>query len=97
MARFVQYEDQELANFCEKKNAKNTDRGTRSGIKLLRSFFKETRGEGTVEELAEEELNTLLVKFYAGVRTAKGELYKLNSMRSLRFNISKILPSNHWQ
>ena len=42
-----------------------------------------------IEDLSAEELNNLLVRFYAGVRTEKGELYKLNSMRCMRFSIQR--------
>ena len=89
MARFVKYNESDLFDFCQKKNAKNTDRATNFGINILRSFFKETEGHGRIEDLSAEELNNLLVRFYAGVRTEKGELYKLNSMRCMRFSIQR--------
>ena len=65
MSRFVQFETEELADLCQKKNAKSTDRATNFGVKLLKSFFQETGREGTVENLSVEDLNDLLVKFYA--------------------------------
>ena len=89
MARFVQFNEEDLADFCQKKNAKNTDRATNFGVKLLRSFLKETGGDSTLEGLSPEEVNNMLVRFYAGVRTSKGELYKLSSMRSMRFSIQR--------
>ena len=46
-------------------------------------------GGGNLEGLSPESLNDLFVRFYAGVRTTKGELYKLNSMRSMRFSIQR--------
>ena len=87
MARFVKYNESDLFDFCQKKNAKNTDRATNFGINILRRFFKETGGHGRIEDLSAEELNNLLVRCYAGVRTEKRELYKLNSMRCMRFSI----------
>ena len=42
-----------------------------------------------MEELRSSEFDELLVKFYPGIRTNKGELYKLNSMRSLRFSLQR--------
>ena len=59
------------------------------GIKLLRLFFTESGREGNIDTLTPEDLNSLLVRFYAGVRTEKGEFYKLNSMRSMRFSLQR--------
>ena len=87
MSRFVHHTDDDLLDFCLKKNAK--DRATNFGVKLLRMFFIESGQEGNIDTLFPEDLNDLLARFYAGVRTTKGELYKLNSMRSMRFSIQR--------
>ena len=89
MARFVQLKEQELENLCTKKNAKNTDRATITGLNTLISFIEESGSDTNIDKMSLEDLNSLLVRFYAGARTKKGDLYKLNSMRSLRFSLQR--------
>ena len=74
MAWFVQYDDDDLVDFCWKRNAKNTDRATNFGIKLLGMFFTESGCDGNIDTPSPEDLNSLLVHLYAGVHTAKGEI-----------------------
>ena len=38
MSRFVKLADNELEEYCRKKNAKNTDRTTKVGVRQLKLF-----------------------------------------------------------
>lgn len=89
-SRFVLLDDDDLSDFCIKKNAKNTDRATNFGMKLLKLFAKEVGISDTeLDNLSNDALNNLLKRFYTGVRTTKGEYYKVNSMRSIRFSVQR--------
>lgn len=88
--RFVTLTSEELSKLTIKQNAKNTDRATAFGIKLFNKYLTE---KGVISPdigtMPPNVLNNLLVEFYPGARTEKGELYKLNSMKGLRSGIQR--------
>ena len=88
--RFVAATEAQIGNFARKINAPSTDNSTDFAVKLLRSYCVETSTlfpEG--DNFSEKELDKTLAKFYIGARTKKGELYKLNSMKGIRFSLQR--------
>ena len=85
--RFVHIDDDQFEELCPKTHSKNTKRVTDTGVKLLSDFAAELKIENL--ELPIHDLDKLLVKFYAGARTKKGEYYKLNSFRGIRFSLQR--------
>ena len=88
-SRFVQLSHEKLLELQNKQTAKNTDRSTKFGLNLLNKFLAETGNGAQVDSLTPRELNLKLIAFYPGARTEKGELYKLNSMKNVRFSIQR--------
>ena len=89
MSRFATHTPEELQSLQRKQNAKNTDRATKVGIALLNNYLTAIGVNTKIEEMSPEELNAILIRFYAAARTVKGEYYKLNSMRSFRASIQR--------
>ena len=87
--RFANITSDELLQLQKKQNAKNTDRATKFGVNLLQRYLVEVGNPTKVEDFEPHKLNDILVGFYARARTEKGELYKLNSMKNLRFSIQR--------
>ena len=83
--RFVTLSLEELKKLQRKQRAKNTDRTTQFGVNLLQKYLVATGSRRKVEDMQPEELNNTLISFYPGARTEKGERYKLNTLKNLRF------------
>ena len=88
--RFVSYGDDELEEFIKPKTSKNTKSCTKTAITLLKTFCTETNSTYDVDgNITPQELDNVLVKFYAGARKPNGDIYKLNTMRSIRFSLQR--------
>ena len=87
--RFISFTDEQLHEMTVKKLSKNTDLSTRLGVTLLEIFCKGLNIDFPAESSCKENLNLLLMKFYAGARTEKGDKYKNNSMISFRHSIQR--------
>ena len=87
--RFANITGEELLRLQKKQNAKNTDRATKFGVNLLERYLVEVGNPTKIEDFLPHELNDILIGFYASARTEKGELYKLNSIKNLRFSIQR--------
>ena len=88
-SRFVQLSPEELLKLQRKQQSLNTVRSTKFGVNLLQKYLVATGSETKVEEIQPAELNEILISFYSGARTEKGESYKLNSLKNLRFSIQR--------
>ena len=80
---------EELQKLQRKQRAKNTDRTTQFGVNLLQKYLVATGSQRKVEDMQPEELNNTLISFYPGARTEKGERYKLNTLKNLRFGLQR--------
>jgi hypothetical protein len=89
MSRFKKVTQQDLKELALHQNAKNTVRSTKFGVKLFESYLSECGITGNIEDMMPIELNDHLAPFYAAARKEDGELYKLNSMKSVRSSIQR--------
>ena len=79
----------ELQRLQRKMTSRNTDRSTKFGVSLLQKFLISSGYLSKIEDIPPQELNEILIWFYASLRTENGELYKLNSMKNIRFSIQR--------
>ena len=85
--RFVTYDEEGLSDFLETKQAKNTERSTKTALTLLETFCAET-GLSIHLDNAYMMDNTLQ-RFYAGIRKANGDFYKVTTMNGIRFGLQR--------
>ena len=88
-SRFVSYTDAQLKELTIKNLSKNTTASTKVGVSLLQKFCMGTGIDFNTETKSKEKLNMLLMKFFAGARTEKGEQYKINSLMSFRNSLQR--------
>ena len=88
--RFAAVRDENIDEMSKKKRSSSTKQSTAFAIKVLKTFCAET-GERypETEETNNEDLNSLLCKFYIAARRENGQRYKLNSLKSLRFALQR--------
>ena len=89
MARFVALTDEEVADLLTEKRRKNTVKSTNVAYKCLQEFIKAMEIPYDENILNKQHLDEILVKFYGGVRTEKGEYYKLNSFRCIKYGLQR--------
>ena len=87
-SRFVTFDDSVLEELVKPTTSKNTKHATKTSVTLLKKFCAAM--DSSIDDLGEvKDLDTVLVKFYAGVRKPNGERYKVNSLRSHRFSLQR--------
>jgi hypothetical protein len=67
-------------NLCSKK----TKQVTSYAVRIINDFFNDRGNERFLLDLSKEELAVILEDFYDNVHTKNGELYKKNSLLSIR-------------
>ena len=84
--RFVEVNAIELDELTKIKKSKNTENGTKTAVNTFEKFLIETNicDKLCLSTIDKEQLQDILCKFYAGSRTEKGELYKVNALHALR-------------
>ena len=76
MLRFAIYDDEDVEAF-------------KSKINILNEYCESQTIALVLQNLSSSALDNLLSKFYLCVRNKKGECYKINSMRSIRFSLQR--------
>ena len=89
MSRFQQVSENDLLQLQARQNAPNTDRCTEFGVKLLHTYLSECGIPDDIITIVPEKLSPLLERFYAAARKEDGNLYKLNSFKSIRSSIQR--------
>ena len=89
MSRFAVHNYDDVEAFKTKIIAKRTSENTNFAVKILNEFCEAQNIALVLEDLSSMTLNNLLSKFYMCVRNKKGEYYKINSMRSIRFSLQR--------
>ena len=93
--RVAQVSDETVKSMAMKKNAKRTDESTKSAVKILRDYCEETGILFPDNTATAADLDSILSKFYIGARTRNGQMYKINSIKSIRFALQRFfLQSN---
>ena len=84
--RFAAVSEENLEDLLKKKNSPKTDESTGFALNILKKYCEES---GLVVPESPAEFNLFLCRFYAALRTKKGDYYKLNSMNSIRFSLQR--------
>ena len=71
-------------------NAKNTTKST-ANWKRVYEQWAETKGYGSMESYAPEELNKILESFYAEVRKVNGKEYEPDSLKVMLASLDRYL------
>ena len=89
MSRFALCDDEDVDAFKSKIRAKRTQESTNFAINILNEYCESQTIALVLQNLSSSALNNLLSKFYLCVRNKKGEYYKINSLRSIRFSLQR--------
>ena len=93
-SRFGNLNDDDIEEIIKNKDKKNTKKVVEKSVQVLRSYLQEKNMPDDFENLPEDELDNVLMEFYANARTKSGAFYKINSMDNLRYGISKYLKDS---
>ena len=81
--------DEEKAKLLEERNAKNTNRATKSSLKALTSYLI-VKELPALCDILDDDLPQLLLNFYTDLRTIKGnELYNTQTLKCMRSNLNR--------
>ena len=87
-ARFGASSKDEIKQLLQDRNAKNTNRATKSSVTALREYLKE-KGLPILEEILDCDLPDLLEQFYADARKKNNEFYHTQSMKNIRSGLNR--------
>ena len=87
ISRFVNLSSQEKRTKIEEKDFKNTRKANDRAVKLFHTYLIEKGEDKKIESMTEEELNKYLSNFYLEVRKENEELYKSNTLDSVRYGL----------
>ena len=68
---------------------KNTNKLIKVAVNLLSTFVSQNNMEIDVETCQKTNLTEFLRKFYAGIRTKKGDIYAKRTMLSMRYGLQR--------
>ncbi|XP_071784604.1 uncharacterized protein [Asterias amurensis] len=87
---FPKLNDAELEGIVDSKDGPATKKSVRNAVDTLKTYCHAKHLDiSAVEEYSLPELSSFLRKFYAEVRTAKGNFYAKNSMEVWRFGLQR--------
>ena len=93
--RFAELTEDEIDQLSKPAVRKNTRLSTESAVKTLQKFCQKKSIFEDWNDLTKAGLNNLLREFYASARQVTGELYKLNSLNSLRHGLQRYFLENN--
>ena len=89
-SRFASVTASTVEDMSKKKTAKKTAEVTTFGVNILKTYCQSVGEEfPSKENTTELQLAELLSRFYIAARTRKGEMYKLNTLKSVRFSLQR--------
>ena len=91
--RFASKSEAEIALILDGRNAKNTQRATKSNIKTFHDYLAE-KSYPELHEINMEELPEILENFYPNLRRIDGEQYKLQSIKCIRAGLNRWTKAN---
>ena len=89
ISRFANLSSQEKRTKIEEKDPKNTRKANDRAVKLFHTYLIEKGEDKKFESITKEELNKYLSDFYLEVRKENGELYKSNTLDSVRYGLQR--------
>lgn len=87
-SRFGNTNEEEQEQLMDERVKKNTQRATKNAMKTLSDYLLE-KNLKTFDELTNDELPQILLKFYSDLRKVDGGEYKLQTLKCLRAGINR--------
>ena len=87
LGRFAATSEEERNKILSDRHRKNTDRATKSNMKILSEYLLE-KGYPPLLEICDEALPDLFEKFYTDLRKMDGDIYKITSLKCIRAGIN---------
>ena len=85
--------DEEKSKILEERNRPGTNCSTKSSMRILQDYM-EAKSMPPLDNTLNDAIPKLLEDFYADVRTQKGELYHVQTMKSMRSNLNRWFKEN---
>ena len=86
-SRFGNSTDEDLDRLLSDKDADNTKKATKAALTCFTQFLLATDRDLNFQ--TPEELNEVLMKFYADARKKDGSHYKLSALKGIRFGLAR--------
>ena len=74
------------------RNAKNTNKATKSTLKIFTDYLEE-KGMPILPEILDADLSKILQNFYLDLRKIDGDMYKLQRLKCIRAGINRHLKN----
>ena len=84
---------EEKAKLMEERNAKNTNKATKSAVRALISYLIEKELLALCG-VSSDNLPELLLNFYTHMRAIKNELYNIQTLKCMRSNLNRYLKES---
>ena len=95
--RFDYVSDAELLSIVNSSSSKKTEYANRHVTKLFNNYLSTmTNLNKSMETISKEDLISVLPKFYAGLKTEKGEGYSAVSLLSIRSSLNRSISAYHF-
>lgn len=91
--RFTSLEDNEINLLINEKDSKETKRVVSKSIKIFKDYLKYLKVDDTFENLSADDLDSKLRLFYANARQKSGDFYKLSTIHSLKYGLTKYIKA----
>ena len=88
MPCFQLLDEDELLEFVEGNDSKNTKKQIKYGLSVFLDFCGQTNANFN-NDIDDEALDRLLSQFYAGARNKSGDLYSKKTMQAIRFSLQR--------
>ena len=89
ISRFANLSSQEKRTKIEEKDSKTHEKQNDRAVKLFHTYLIKKGEDKKIESMTNEELNKYLSDFYLEVRKENEELYKSNTLDSVRYGLQK--------
>ena len=88
LGRFGATNTDEMQKILEERNSSATVKSTKNAMTLFKAYLTE-KELGLLEDLPNKNLPSILKSFYTDARTKNGELYHVQTMKSLQSNMNR--------
>jgi ribosome-binding protein aMBF1 (putative translation factor) len=94
--RFSNISDKEKQDFVEKQKNINTSKKPKTSYNIFKKYLRYIGEEREAEDIAPQELNAILEKFFIVVRKENGDEYEPSSLRSIMGSIARHLTEKKY-
>lgn len=94
MPRFGDVSDESVNKIREQAANKNTKKADKKWEKVFKLFLAENEMDDDFYAFDTETLNKWLAKLWFGARNVKGEYYRANSVKSMKYALNRCLKNN---